>query len=248
MNQITFEFGNDGDAGRRDFTLPLSEQPPQRLENYGPGAASDTELLAMMLQSSGTRPCQALALAAQLLTEAGSIHTLLTWGVADYRRLKGIGRIKALQLTTVAEIARRMMAPQSATAPILNRPEALVAHLAPIAAGLTVEKFWVFCLSRRNRLIKRIELTSGTTTQTLAHPRDVFRAAIREAGTTGIACAHNHPSGDPSPSAPDLHVTRLIRDAARAIDVEFLDHVIIGRVDADPTGLGYYSFRAAGVL
>jgi len=247
MNQFTFDFVGDCATEHEDFAMAVSEQPPQRLENYGTAAVSDTELLAMILQGNGTCPTQAVTLASRLLAEAGSINALLVWGAPEYRRLKGIGRIKALQLAATTEIARRMMAPTAASAPLLNRPELIAAHLRPIAAGLTVEKFWVLCLNRKNRLLKRVELTSGTTTSTLAHPRDVFRAAVRE-GATAIACAHNHPSGDPQPSAADVHVTRLIREGAKAIDMDFVDHVIVGRPDADPHGVGHYSFREAGIL
>ena len=246
MNQITFDFGEC--SPEPDFTMAVSEQPPQRLENYGTAAVSDTELLAMILQGQGICPTKAVALGSQLIAEAGSIHALLTWGAPEYRRLKGIGRIKALQLAATAEIARRMMTQRGASAPLLNRADLIAAHLAPVAAGLTIEKFWVFCLTRKNRLIKRIELTSGTATAALAHPREVFRAAVREPGTVAVACAHNHPSGDPQPSAADLHVTRLIREASKAIDMDFIDHVIVGRPEADPNGVGYYSFREAGII
>lgn len=246
MTQFTFDFGEC--STEPDFEMAVSEQPPQRLENFGTAAVSDTELLAMMLQGNGTCPTQAVALASRVLAEAGSISALLTWGAAEYRRLKGIGRIKALQLAATAEIARRMMSPSCSSLPLLNRADLIAAHLRPIAAGLTVEKFWVLCLTRKNRLIKQVELTSGTATSTLAHPREVFRAAIREPGTVAVVCAHNHPSGDPQPSAPDLHITRMIREAAKAIDIEFIDHVILGRADADPTGRGYYSFKEAGIL
>jgi DNA repair protein RadC len=75
----------------------------------------------------------------------------------------------------------------------------------------------------------------------------VFRAAIRE-NSTAIVGAHNHPSGDPAPSAPDMHVTRVIREASKAVDIDFVDHVIVGRPDADPQGRGWFSFRAAGIL
>ena len=84
-------------------------------------------------------------------------------------------------------------------------------------------------------------------TSALAHPREVFRCAIREAAT-GVVCVHNHPSGDPAPSAADLQITRQLREAAKAVDIELLDHVIIGREGADPQGRGYYSFREAGIL
>src|SRR5687767_10836376 len=106
---------------------------------------------------------------------------------------------------------------------------------------------WVLCLNRKNRLLKQVETTSGTATSALAHPREVYRAAIRESAT-GIACVHNHPSGDPAPSALDMHVTRLLREAAKTVDIELLDHVIVGRASADPTSRGYFSFREAGLL
>jgi len=155
--------------------------------------------------------------------------------------------VKAFQLLALMEVARRVVSQQGGEAPLLNRSEFVAAYLQPFTAGLEVEKFWVLCLNRKNRLLKRVEITSGTATAALAHPREVFRAAIRE-GATGVICAHNHPSGDPAPSAPDLHVTRQLREAARTVDIELLDHVITGRAAADPTGRGWFSFREAGML
>jgi DNA repair protein RadC len=105
----------------------------------------------------------------------------------------------------------------------------------------------VLCLNRKNRLIRQVELTSGTATSSLAHPREVFREAVHH-GATSIICVHNHPSGDPAPSAADVQVTRQLRDASRAVDIELLDHIIVGQSGTDPRGQGYYSFREAGVL
>ena len=224
----------------------LGERPQERLERLGAGALSDAELLAMLLRS-GTRGHDVLTLATRLVAEAGSLAGLLGWREDDFRGLKGIGRVKALQLVTVMEIARRAIGQQAGEEPLLNRIDLIVAYLQPIVAGLSVEKFFVLCLNRRNRLVKRVELTSGTATSALAHPREVFRVAVRESAAA-VVCAHNHPSGDPSPSAPDVHVTRMLRDAARTVDIQLLDHVIIGRVAADPAGKGYYSFRESGVL
>ena len=240
-------------AEPRDPTPPnrlrdtaTGDRPQERLENFGPQALSDTELLAMLLRS-GTRGQDVLTLSSRLIAEAGSLAGLLKWRVEDFRRLKGIGRVKALQLVTVMEVARRVLSQQREDAPLLDRPEQIMNYLQPEIAGLEVEKFWVLCLNRRNRLLKRVELTSGTANATLAHPREVFRIAVRE-GASAIVCAHNHPSGDPAPSGPDVNITRLLRDAARTVDITLLDHVILGRVGADPAGKGYYSFREAGVI
>jgi DNA repair protein RadC len=226
--------------------IAVAERPQERLESFGAGALSDTELLALLLRS-GTHGHDVLTLASRLIAEAGSLGGLIAWCEADFRRLKGIGPVKAIQLVAVMEVARRVVGGQTGESPPMSRADLVAAYLQPYAAGLEVEKLWVLCLNRKNRLIKRVEVTSGTATTALAHPREVFRAAIREAATA-IVCAHNHPSGDPSPSAADLQITRLLRDAAQTIEIGLLDHVIIGRVAADPLGRGYYSFRDAGIL
>jgi DNA repair protein RadC len=128
-----------------------------------------------------------------------------------------------------------------------DKPAIVFDHFAAQLAGLAVEKFWVLCLNRKNRLLKQVEITSGTATSSLAHPREVFREAIRHAATA-VICVHNHPSGDPAPSAADVQITRQLREAARAVDIDLIDHVILGRPEADPRGLGYHSFRQAGML
>ena len=244
MSQTTFELG---DATKVEFAMAVSERPQNRLENFGVSALSDTELLAMTLQGNGIRPEQALQLASRLIVAAGSIAGLLAWRPDDYRRMKGIGQLKSSQLAASAELARRMMLRSQPVAPQLNRADIIAAHMAPVVAGLEVEKFWVLCLNRKNRLLKQVEITSGTATAALAHPREVYRAAIRESATA-IVCVHNHPSGDPAPSAPDIHVTRLLRESAKAVDIELLDHVIVGHSDADPLAKGFFSFRDAGLL
>ncbi len=227
--------------------LAVGDRPQERLEKLGPGALSDTELLAMLLRS-GSRGHNVISIAQRLIAEAGSLAALVKWNEADFRRLTGIGRVKALQLVTVMEIVKRGMARGAAPEEeILNRPDRIHAYFLPQLSGLAVEKFWVLCLNRKNRLLKQVEITSGTATSSLAHPREVFREAIRH-GATAIVCVHNHPSGDPAPSAADVQVTRQMRDAARAVDIELLDHVILGREGADPQGRGYYSFREAGVV
>jgi DNA repair protein RadC len=151
-------------------------------------------------------------------------------------------------MVTVMEIARRVVVQAAAHEPEgLSTPAAVYRHLQPVAAGLEVEKFWILCLNRKQRLLKRAEITSGTATSALAHPREVFREAIR-ANASAIVAAHNHPSGDPAPSKADVEITRQMHDAAGVIGIELLDHVIIGTPGADPQGAGYFSFREAGLL
>ncbi len=194
------------------------ERPQERLEKFGPAALSDTELLALLLRS-GTRGQDVLTLASRLIQEAGSLAALVPWREAEFRRLRGIGRVKGLQLVAVLEVARRVAGQQGGESPLLTRAELIAAYLQPVASGLEVEKFWVLCLNRKNRLLKRVEVTSGTATAALAHPREVFRAAIRESASA-LVCAHNHPSGDPAPSAADVQVTRLWERSHKCVYVK----------------------------
>ena len=223
-----------------------NERPQQRLNNFGVTALSDTELLAILLRS-GTGGHDVLTLASRLMLEAGSITRLASWHVSDFLRIKGIGRVKAQQMIAIMEIARRALCTPAGEQPILNRAELIANYLSPVAVGLEIEKFWVLCLNRKNRLLKRVEVTSGTATAALAHPREVFRVAIRES-SSAIVCAHNHPSGDCAPSSADVQLTRLLREAARTVEIDLLDHVIVGRASADPLGKGWYSFRESGLI
>lgn len=226
--------------------LAVNDRPQERLARLGATALSDTELLAMLLRS-GQRGLNVIALSQNLIAEAGSLAGLLRWNEKDFRKVKGIGPVKSLQLLAVMEIARRVLAADGGAEPLLNRPELIVAHFRPLVTGLMIEKFWTLCLNRKNRLIKLVEVTSGTATASLAHPREVYREAIQQ-GATAVVCVHNHPSGDPAPSAADIQVTRQLREAARTVDIELLDHVIVGTTVADPQGRGYYSFREAGLI
>jgi DNA repair protein RadC len=131
---------------------------------------------------------------------------------------------------------------------VLNRADKIVEYMqgafdeAPVA-----EMFYVVCLTRKNRPLGRHRVTVGTATSALAHPREVFRAAIL-ASAAAIVCVHNHPSGDPAPSAADLTITKLLREASKTVEIDLLDHVIIGTKDDDPTSRGFFSFREAGLL
>jgi len=226
--------------------LAVGERPQERLARHGAAALNEVELLALLLRK-GTRSHDVLAIAQRMLADAGSLEGLLQWTESDLCRVPGVGKVKAAQLITVLEIARRVRAGSATAEPVFRTGEDVFNHFEMLTRGLAVEKFWVLCLNRKNRLIRRHEATSGTASSSLVHPREVFREAIRH-GASAIICMHNHPSGDPSPSSADIQVTRQLRDAARAVEIDLLDHIVIGTRAADPAGRGYYSFRDAGVL
>lgn len=130
----------------------------------------------------------------------------------------------------------------------LNRPEKVADYLrSAFDENPMQEAFYCVYLDRKNHPLGRHLITLGTLNSTLVSPREVFRGAIL-AGAAAIVVAHNHPSGDPAPSAADITVTRMLREAAKVLDIELLDHVVVGDVKADPQGRGAYSFREAGLL
>lgn len=109
------------------------------------------------------------------------------------------------------------------------------------------EQFFAIFLDRKRNPLGRLLITVGTLTSTLVSPREVFRGAIL-ANASAFLVSHNHPSGDPCPSSSDLRITRLLREASMVLEIALLDHVIVGTVDADPLGKGFYSFKEAGHL
>ena len=226
--------------------LPKDDRPQERLQRLGAPALADRELLAMIIRS-GTSKKDVLTLADEMLTQAGSLSGLLRWDFSDFQEIKGIGKVKALQLSTQIEIAKRMIRGERNQDIILDEPQKVWEYLYPEVRSDTVERVWVLCLDRKNKLIRAESVTSGTATGSLVHPREVFRPAIRH-GATAIILAHNHPSGDPTPSSADLRVTKKIFEASKTVDLEMHDHVILGEPEHCPQGLGYYSFSDAGFI
>ncbi|MEM8867449.1 MAG: DNA repair protein RadC [Verrucomicrobiota bacterium] len=231
---------------RRIKDMIASERPQERLERNGPKALSDRELIAMILRS-GPKGIDVVTMSGELLERAGSLSNLLKWSAEDFQQIHGIGKVKALQLIAVMEFAKRILQQSESTEPVLDSPEAVARHFQALIAGLEIEKFWVLCLDRKNRLLRRIEVSSGTATSALVHPREVFREAIR-LSATAVIVVHNHPSGDPTPSRADLQITRQLREAAKIIHIDLLDHIILGDPTRDPKKLGYSSFSEAGLI
>ena len=130
----------------------------------------------------------------------------------------------------------------------LNTPQKVTDYLADAYAKTPYqETLWVICLDRKNKPLSRTMVTLGTLTCSLAHPREIFKIAIL-ASAAAIVVSHNHPSGDPAPSAQDVQLTRQLREAAKIIGIELQDHVIVGAAEDDPLKVGHYSFRNAGIL
>ncbi|MFZ9200849.1 MAG: RadC family protein [Opitutales bacterium] len=226
--------------------MTSDDLPRTRLVRLGPRALLDAELLALLLgQSTRGRPPESVADA--ILGESGGLPALAAWEVPDFSRVPGLGPAKAAELVAALEIARRVRERAHDPGERLDAPAKVWARLEPLAAGLAVEKCWALCLNRRNRLLALHEVSSGTATSSLLHPREVFRQALRHSASAVIV-AHNHPSGDPAPSHADRAVTRQLVEAGRIVGVELLDHVVVGRPESDPTSKGWFSFGEAGLI
>lgn len=137
---------------------------------------------------------------------------------------------------------------QSGDAQRLDDPKTVAGYLSDAFNEYPLqEQFITIPLNRKNYPLGRFIVSVGTANSALVHPREVFRPAIL-AGASAVIIAHNHPSGDPSPSRADIQVTRTLREAAKIMNIDLLDHLIAGREEDDPQGLGYYSFNDAGLL
>ncbi len=227
--------------------FPQSEWPQERMLRDGVEACSNQELLAILIRSGGGN-VDVLQVAHALIDRAGGLVGLIGWKPEDFQTIPGIGVVKSLQLTAAFQLARRAIAEsRSEEDHLMDSPEKVFRLLQSVSVGLDTERFWVVGLNRKNRLIRYEEVSAGTATSSLAHPREIFREAIRQ-GAAGVIVVHNHPSGDPAPSRADIEVTRRLREAARVIGIDLLDHVILGHVGLDPGKQGYYSFSDAGLL
>lgn len=205
--------------------LPVTERPRERLLSRGAQALSDRELLAIILRT-GTEGKSALDLADELLVSFGGWHGLVERSPQELMRVKGISAAKAAELAAVFEIHRRLQVKGQRQRQRITKPEDAHRLYAPMFQGLRQEVFVVVCLSTRNHIISDTQLFVGSLTQSVVHPREVFRIAMNE-NAASIILLHNHPSGDPNPSAADLETTKRFISAGTLLGIEVLDHIII---------------------
>ncbi|MFO7695261.1 MAG: DNA repair protein RadC [Vicinamibacterales bacterium] len=222
------------------MTQPSSrDRPREKLGRLGVGALGDSELLALVL-GSGTRRAGALALAALVLEHAGGLHGLPACTGDELRRIPGVGAARAAQVLASVELGRRTLLRQPADRPQLLTPGEVATHLLPEFGARPVEQFGIVLLDTKHRLIRTSVLTVGTLDRSVVHPREVFREAA-SARAAGIVLFHNHPSGDPTPSADDVSLTRRLVAAGELMGIDVLDHLVL-------TATRYVSLREIGRL
>lgn len=206
--------------------LPAEMRPRERLAANGPQALSTGELLAILLRS-GSRGESVLRLAERIITQFGSVKGVASATLLELSQVKGVGMAKAAQLMAAVEIGKRLSTYVDAPRAVIRSPEDLANLVSYDMRFLPQEQFKVFLLDARHQVLRERVATSGGLMSSLVDCREVFREAIG-ANCAAVAVCHNHPSGDPTPSAEDISITRRLNEAGKLLGVDLLDHVIIG--------------------
>lgn len=219
--------------------LPLIERPRERMLHYGAENLSNAELLAILLRTGSTNE-SVVQLANKILAELETLQNLYDVTIEELTRIKGIGPAKAIQIKAAIEIGRRILkqSPQERTT--IHSPKDAADYLMEDMRYLKQEYFIALLLNTKNQIIAKEEISVGTLNSSVIHPREVFKPAIKKS-VSAIIIAHNHPSGDPSPSREDIEVTKRLVKAGEILGIDILDHVIIG-------DLKYVSLKEKGLF
>ncbi|MGD0016534.1 MAG: DNA repair protein RadC [Verrucomicrobiia bacterium] len=208
--------------------MPESDRPRERLKQRGAVSLSNAELLAILLRT-GVKGQSAVQLAQELLKVHGnSLDELVRVPLEALAKVKGIGSTKAVQLKAAFELARRLSEESREQRQVLTTPEDAAAVARPVMQHLNHEEFRVLLLNTKHALIKVSEVSRGSLNASIVEPREVFRDAIATSAAA-VILAHNHPSGDPTPSAEDVSITKRLVKAGELLGISVLDHVIIGQ-------------------
>ncbi len=219
--------------------LPERERPRERLLAYGPSSLSNADLIAIILRT-GTSKVSAIHLAENLLAKFGSLKGVATADPEEMQSVDGMGQAKAAQISAAMELGRRLASFTEDTKPIVSEPSDVVRIVMPELRDEKKEHFKALYLDVKNRILRQKTIFVGTLDGASVHPREVFREAVSLA-CANIIIAHNHPSGDPTPSSDDKAVTLRFVEAGKVVGIEILDHIVVG--DGR-----WVSFKKAGLL
>jgi DNA repair protein RadC len=204
------------------------DRPREKLQRLGAAALGDNELVAVVF-GSGQAATSALDLANQVLERAGGIDGLARARHDELTQLPGIGSARAAQVLAAVELGRRTMTRADRHRVQITSPRMVAELLLPLYGNRPVEQFGVVLLDTKHRVMRTTVVTVGTLDASIVHPREVFREAAA-AGAAAIVVFHNHPSGDPEPSAEDVQLTHRLIAAGVLMGIDVIDHVILGNV------------------
>jgi len=220
--------------------LPAKDRPRERLQSLGIDALSTPEIIALIL-GRGTAGEPVMDIAKSLLKEFGDVKGIAGASLQQLMHIPGIGLAKASQIMAAFEITKRMRERIEAgeTVPYLN-PRDIAAYLRPRLQGEKREHFLVMLLDTRNKLIKEAEISIGCLDTNIVHPREVYKEAIT-ASAASVIFAHNHPSGDCTPSTDDIELTKRLVKSGEIVGIDVLDHIIVSDIN-------YISLKEKGLM
>ncbi len=226
--------------------MPERIRPREEVQRVGVGNVADDVLLALLLRT-GTRGVNVVDMARGLMKRYRTLTNLAAASVQELSQIRGIGLAKAQIIKAALELGNRLNAEGLPPRLKVRTPDDVLSVLGDRARGLDHEIFWALLLDAKNSLKCRpVDVSAGLLDSSLVHPREVFSEAIRSS-SAAIVLAHNHPTGDPTPSAEDLRVTKQLVSTGHIVDINILDHVIIGKCDSNGAG-GYVSMRESGLV
>jgi DNA repair protein RadC len=222
---------------------PEDERPRERLMKLGADALSEAQLLAIVLSTGDASSRRsALDLAMHLVQTFGGLRALDAASIAELRQMKGIGPAKATTIKAALELGKRLSGEPAQRNFKVTSPQDLVNYFQPRLQHLRKEVFKAILLNTKHQVLKDVTVSEGSLSASLVHPREAFLPAIKESAAA-VIFLHNHPSGDPTPSAEDRELTLRLAEVGQLVGINVLDHIIIG--SGTP---GYISFRDAGWL
>ena len=205
---------------------PEGERPRERLLKYGARTLSDAQLLAIILRTGGGGK-SALDLAMEMLNSFENMRDIEQAAVPEFSGFKGMGSAKIAQIKAAFELGRRLLGESNAKGPQFLSGNDVYLYYSQLLSGIKREVFHCAMLDAKNRIFRDSRISEGTLTNSLIHPREAFRDAIKESAAS-VIFVHNHPSGDPAPSREDILITERLVDAGDIVGIKVLDHVIIG--------------------
>ena len=211
--------------------LPISERPYEKLETYGAQNLTNSELLAIIIKT-GTKEDTSVGLAQKILklndgTNKEDLSFLQDISIEDFMKIKGIGKVKAIQLLAVCELAKRINKPINKQSIKINNSSDIAKLLMNELKYEKREKAKLILLNGKNVILKIVDISYGGTNFAMIEPKEILKEAVKS-GAPKMILVHNHPSGDVRPSKSDFNITDKIYEASELLGIEFLDHIIIG--------------------
>ncbi len=210
--------------------LPISERPYEKMQMYGSENLSNSELLAIIIKT-GTNEKTSVELAQEILKlgsqNRNDLHFLQDLSIEEFMQIKGIGKVKAIQLKAVCELTKRMSRPIENINIKIRIPLDVAKLLMNELKFEKREKVKVLILNTKNILLKIVDVSYGGTNSAIIEPKDILAEPIKM-GAPKIILVHNHPSGDPKPSVQDLNLTKTVYKAGEMLGIQLIDHIVIG--------------------